>query len=64
MMKSWFPYVLLAFFLVGVPLYAQSGCVDSPENPTVILGLLGAAGACCGPLQRKLISVWRSRKDN
>ncbi|HKO20386.1 MAG TPA: PExPT-CTERM protein [Acidobacteriaceae bacterium] len=27
------------------PLFGQVGCVDSPENPTVILGVVGAAGA-------------------
>ena len=27
------------------PLIGQTGCVDSPENPTVILGVVGAAGA-------------------
>jgi XrtJ-associated TM-motif-TM protein len=27
------------------PLLAQTGCVDSPENPTVLLGVAGAAGA-------------------
>ena len=32
-------------FLVCAPLYAQSGCVDSPENPTAILALVGSAGA-------------------
>jgi XrtJ-associated TM-motif-TM protein len=34
-----------ALFLVCAPLYAQSGCVDSPENPTAILALVGSAGA-------------------
>jgi XrtJ-associated TM-motif-TM protein len=32
-------------FAVGMPLYAQGGCVDSPENPTAILALVGAASA-------------------
>lgn len=27
------------------PLFAQTGCIESPENPTVILGVVGAAGA-------------------
>jgi XrtJ-associated TM-motif-TM protein len=27
------------------PLLGQDGCVDSPENPTVLLGVVGAAGA-------------------
>jgi XrtJ-associated TM-motif-TM protein len=31
--------------LVCAPVYAQSGCVDSPENPTAILAVVGSAGA-------------------
>ncbi len=31
--------------LVAVPLQAQTGCTDSPENPTVVLALVGGAGA-------------------
>ena len=35
-----------AFFLVvALPLHAQGGCVDSPENSTVVLALVGSAGA-------------------
>ena len=29
--------------LVAAPLYGQTGCTDSPENPTVVL--VGGAGA-------------------
>jgi XrtJ-associated TM-motif-TM protein len=29
----------------ALPLRAQTGCDDSPENPTVALALLGAVGA-------------------
>jgi XrtJ-associated TM-motif-TM protein len=32
-------------FLVSVPVYAQGGCINSPENPTVVLALVGSAGA-------------------
>jgi XrtJ-associated TM-motif-TM protein len=39
--------------LVAAPLYGQTGCTDSPENPTVVLALVGGAGA--------LFSVVRSR---
>jgi XrtJ-associated TM-motif-TM protein len=39
--------------LVAAPLRAQTGCTDSPENPTVVLALVGGAGA--------LFSVVRSR---
>jgi XrtJ-associated TM-motif-TM protein len=28
-----------------MPLYAQSGCGDSPEAPTAILAIVGSAGA-------------------
>jgi XrtJ-associated TM-motif-TM protein len=33
-----------AFVLVAAPVYAQTGCTDSPENPTVVLALVGSAG--------------------
>lgn len=38
---------VLAFMLIAValPLYAQTGCTDSPEDPTVVLALVGGAGA-------------------
>jgi XrtJ-associated TM-motif-TM protein len=39
-------------FLLGLmlaaallPAHAQGGCVDSPEDPTVVLALLGGLGA-------------------
>lgn len=34
-----------AVFTVSLPLHAQGGCVNSPENPTIVLGLIGTAGA-------------------
>lgn len=30
---------------IAVPLRAQTGCTDSPEDPTVVLALVGGAGA-------------------
>jgi XrtJ-associated TM-motif-TM protein len=30
---------------VALPLYAQGGCIESPENPTAILAVVGSAGA-------------------
>jgi len=39
---------LFAFLLVLVaatPVYAQGGCIDSPENPTALLAIVGSAGA-------------------
>ena len=29
---------------IAVPLRAQTGCVDSPEDPTVLLALVGGVG--------------------
>lgn len=45
-MKKLFPALAVAFVvLVAVPAFAQSGCVNSPENPTAVLALVGSAGA-------------------
>jgi XrtJ-associated TM-motif-TM protein len=30
---------------VALPLRAQAGCDDPPENPTLVLALVGGAGA-------------------
>jgi hypothetical protein len=43
-----------SLFMVPVLLHAQDSCVDSPECPTAILGVVGAAGAA-------LYVRWRSR---
>jgi XrtJ-associated TM-motif-TM protein len=40
--------------LVAVPLHAQTGCGDSPENPTVVLALVGGAGAAFSTLRTRL----------
>lgn len=45
-MKTAFRFAFLGLiFLVPFVAHAQSGCVDSPECPTAVLGLVGAAGA-------------------
>ena len=31
--------------VASIPAHAQGGCVNSPENPTVVLALVGSAGA-------------------
>jgi XrtJ-associated TM-motif-TM protein len=43
-----------SLFLVPMALQAQGSCVDSPECPTAILGVVGAAGAA-------LFVRWRAR---
>jgi XrtJ-associated TM-motif-TM protein len=35
----------LVLFAAALPLHAQGGCIDSPENPTAILAVVGSAGA-------------------
>jgi XrtJ-associated TM-motif-TM protein len=32
-------------FAIAVPLQAQTGCTDSPENPTAVLALVDGARA-------------------
>ena len=54
-------YILLLFVLaVGTAhqLHAQNGCVNSPENPTAVLALLGVLGAGVPALRAK----FRSRR--
>jgi len=34
----------------ALPLRAQSGCVDSPEDPTLVLALVASAGALAAGL--------------
>lgn len=36
---------LALLFAVALPLHAQGGCVNSPENPTAVLAIVGSAGA-------------------
>jgi XrtJ-associated TM-motif-TM protein len=40
--------------LVALPLRAQTGCTDSPENPTVVLALVGGAGALFSAVRARM----------
>jgi XrtJ-associated TM-motif-TM protein len=55
-MKRFYPLVVIAIvmFVVAAPLRAQSGCADSPENPTAILGFIGIAGAGMAQLRGRI----------
>jgi len=44
-----------AMLALALPLRAQTGCVDSPEDPTVVLALVSGVGAFAA-------SLWRSRR--
>jgi XrtJ-associated TM-motif-TM protein len=39
---------------IALPLQAQTGCTDSPENPTVVLALVGGAGALFAAVRAKV----------
>ena len=46
----------LALILAAAhPLRAQTGCADSPEDPTIMLGLVGSLGVLGA-------GIWRSRR--
>jgi len=45
MKKSPLFLVAALLLIVSAPLHAQGGCIDSPENPTAVLALVGSAGA-------------------
>ena len=45
--------VALTVCLITLPLHAQGGCVNSPENPTAILALVGSAGAFFASVRRR-----------
>jgi len=40
--------------VMALPLRAQTGCDDSPEDPTVVLAMVGGAGAIA-------TSLWKLR---
>ncbi len=50
----------VTLLLVAVPLYAQTGCTDSPENPTVVLALVGSAGALFSTVRNR----WKARRNS
>ena len=53
--KTLFAFGFATMFALALPLRAQSGCVDSPEDPTIVLALVGGAGAFAA-------SLWRFRR--
>jgi XrtJ-associated TM-motif-TM protein len=45
--------VLLSLLLIPALAHAQSGCVDSPENPTALLAVVGSLGGLVTMLRRR-----------
>jgi len=56
---------LLAIAVLAVPMvaHAQTGCTDSPENPTVVLALVGSAGAFLSAARRRLRARRKPTED-
>ena len=54
-MKKILYVVAAVLFVSAAPLLAQGpgGCAGSPENPTIILALVGSAGAAIATARRR-----------
>ena len=50
--------LVLTLAALVLPLHAQTGCDDSPEDPTIVLALVAAAGAFAASFR-----ATRSRKS-
>jgi XrtJ-associated TM-motif-TM protein len=49
----------VSLLLIATPLHAQSGCTDSPENPTIVLALVGSAGGLFSTVRARM----KARRD-
>jgi XrtJ-associated TM-motif-TM protein len=59
-MKKYVVLMAFVFALAALPAYAQGGCSDTPENPTLILG-----GLASGVFAAKgLHTRYRARRAN
>jgi len=52
-MKKQTVLLFALFLLAPLAAYAQSGCGDSPENPTAVLALLGSGTAAITALRQR-----------
>jgi XrtJ-associated TM-motif-TM protein len=50
--KMFLALTFTLLFVLALPLRAQTGCDDSPEDPTIVLALVGGAGAFAANLMR------------
>jgi XrtJ-associated TM-motif-TM protein len=50
--KAALAFSFILILAATLPLRAQTGCDDSPEDPTIVLALVGSAGALAA-------GVWR-----
>jgi XrtJ-associated TM-motif-TM protein len=52
----------IALIAIPLSLHAQTGCTDSPENPTAVLGLVGGAGAILASVRNRYKANKAARK--
>lgn len=57
--RSRFVLTVLALLALPAIAHAQGGCENSPENPTLVLALIGSAATGVASLRRRL----RRNKD-
>ena len=50
--KTLFALGFAVMLALALPLRAQTGCDDSPEDPTIVLALAGGGGAMAASLLR------------
>lgn len=63
MKKLWLLLPILALLVtVATPAFATDGCVQSPENPTAILAMVGSAGALFVSVRARIKSRRNSSK--
>jgi len=63
MKKPWLLLIGIALLSsVALPLHAQDGCVNSPENPTAILAVVGSAGVFFTSLRARIKARRNSSK--
>ena len=63
MKRSTLTFLAFALLLfIALPLHAQGGCADSPENPTAILAVVGSAGAFFATARTRIKARRRSAK--
>lgn len=60
-MKQQTALLFALLVLLPVVAHAQTGCLDSPENPTVVLGLVGSAAGALVYLRGR---IFRAKKRN
>jgi XrtJ-associated TM-motif-TM protein len=51
--KTALAFAFALLLAAALPLHAQTGCDDSPEDPTIVLALLGGAGALITSLRAR-----------